>query len=452
MSRADLEAALAGTARLDGGLVLTDPGGFREKAVDPLVRLAVFGGDEETRDAARRAIRSAAETLGAVPASIQGLYDAVAAGRAGAFTVPAHNLRGLVYDEARALFRAAKALDAGAFVFEISISEMGYCFIRPAEFSACVLGAAIREGWRGPVFLQGDHFQYVPAAHAKDPAAETERLKRMTREAVDAAWFNIDVDPSTLVDPSRPTLKEQQRDNFERAAEMTAFIRGIQPPGVEISVGGEIGEVGTANSTVAEFEAFFEGYRERFDGRPISKMSVQSGTAHGGVVLPDGRRREATIDFSVLRDITAACRRRGLAGTVQHGASTLPAELLGEFPKHGAVEIHLATEFQRIVLDHPAFPAGLRREMEAWVEETRPPEWRPEATRAQNWERCAKRTWGRFKRETWDLDARVRGTIMETLESRFRDTLTRLNAAGTRATVDAHVRPVAAARPVETGA
>src|SRR5438045_4125558 len=191
--------------------------------IDSLVRVAVFGEDARARNDARRAIRSAALERSILPASIQGLYDAVAQGKVAGFT-------------------------------------------------------------------------------------------------------DLDVDPSTLVVLDRPTVKEQQRDNYERAAEMTEYIRSIQPAGVEISVGGEIGEVGKENSTVEEFEAFFEGYRERYSGKPISKLSVQTGTAHGGVVNPDGSRAKPTIDFAVLREIRAACRRRGIGGTVQHGASTRPAK------------------------------------------------------------------------------------------------------------------------------
>src|SRR5205807_2110103 len=115
--------------------------------------------------------------------------------------------------------------------------------------------------WTGPVFIQGDHFQFDPQEYARDAAAETARVKELTREALDAGYLNIDIDASTLVDLSRPTLREQQRDNFERTAELTEFIRGIRP---EVSIGGEIGEVGKTNSTVEEFEAFFDGYRERW--------------------------------------------------------------------------------------------------------------------------------------------------------------------------------------------
>jgi fructose/tagatose bisphosphate aldolase len=416
--------------------------------IDTLVRIAVFSIDTAERDAARRVIRTAAVERGCPPASIQGLYDAVAQGRIAGFTVPAFNLRGLSYDSARAAFRAAKRLDVGALIFEISRGEMEYCFVRPAEYSACILAAALRESWRGPVFLQGDHFQFPVKPFVNDPAKVTEEIKAEAREAVDAGFFNIDIDPSTLVVLSRPTIKQQQRDNYERAAELTAYLRSIQPPGVEISVGGEIGEVGKENSTVEEFEAYFEGFREHFAGKPISKMSVQTGTSHGGVVNPDGTRATPAIDFNVLRDISAACRRHGIAGTVQHGASTLPEEMFREFPRHDAVEIHLATELQRIIIDHPKLPRTLRAKLERWVEETRPPEWKPRQTPAQNFEKAVKRAWGPFKRETWDMEAGALEAVGESLEIKFARIFTLLGVKGTRKITEQYVKvPVQVPQP-----
>jgi fructose/tagatose bisphosphate aldolase len=419
--------------------------------IDTLVRIAVFSVDASERELARRAIRTACAERGITPASIQGLYEAIAQGRIAGFTVPAHNLRGLVYDTARAAFRAARSLNVGAFIFEISRGEMAYCFVRPAEYSACILAAALREEWRGPVFIQGDHFQFSAQEYAKDPAKVVDELKGAVREAVDAGFFNIDIDPSTLVGLDRPTLKEQQRDNYARAAEMTDYIRSIQPPGVEISVGGEIGEVGTRNSTVEEFEAYFEGYRERSSGKPISKLSVQSGTAHGGVVNPDGTRARPTIDFAVLRDISAACRLCGIAGTVQHGASTLPEEMFREFPRNDAVEIHLATELQRIIFDHPKLPKELRRKAERWVQEARPPEWKVAQTTAQNFEKAVKRAWGPLKREMWDMDPEALQAIMESLESKFVRTFSLLGVKGTRKLVEAYVKPVPVLTPQSAG-
>ena len=170
------------------------------------------------------------------------------------------------------------------------------------------------------------------------------------------------------------------------------------------------------------------------------------------MVLADGSRKEVDIDFEVLRDITEACRRNGIAGTVQHGASTLPEEMFDEFPKHDTVEIHLATEFQRIVFDHPTFPKDLRSRMEAWIRDTRPKEWKESNTDEQNWEKCAKRTWGAFKKELWNLPSEVHDAIIASLEDKFRSNFKRLNVGGTRDMVNLRIDAIPVPPPLPNGA
>ena len=57
----------------------------------------------------------------------------------------------------------------------------------------------------------------------------------------------------------------------------------------------------------------------------------------------------------------------GLAGCVQHGASTLPEALFDRFPQVETAEIHLATGFQNLLYEHGAFPRDLRAEIGALV-------------------------------------------------------------------------------------
>jgi len=167
--------------------------------------------------------------------------------------------------------RAARRIDAGAVIFEIARSEIGYTDQRPAEYAAVVLAAAIREGWEGPVFLQGDHYQTNPKKMKEAPQKEIAAIEALIDEAIPAGFFQIDIDTSTLVDLSQPTLEEQQRVNAEMAARFTKFIRTRQPKAVPISVGGEIGEVGKENSTPEELRAYMTVYRRALgEGRPAA--------------------------------------------------------------------------------------------------------------------------------------------------------------------------------------
>src|SRR5216117_3996600 len=380
------------------------PAARHSAATDDLVRQAVLGSPDE-REQARWLIWEIGQQAGVRPASIHELYLARGRGEVPPFTTPAMNLRVLAYDTARAVFRAARRLDVGALICEIARSEIGYTDQRPAEYVAVMIAAALREGFVGPLFIQGDHVQVNAKKYAADPEAELQAVRTLIEEELHAGFYNIDVDTSTLVDLSQKTLYEQQRVNYERAAELTKFIREREPDGVTVSVGAEIGEVGGKNSDVHELHAFMEGYRRTLQslGPPpyagISKISVQTGTSHGGVVLPDGSIARVQLDLEALRALSAAARATyRLGGAVQHGASTLPPDAFSHFPKCEAIEIHLATNFQNIVFDHPKLPADLRRELQEWVKAECKDEWKKGDTEEQFYYKSRKKAIGPFKR------------------------------------------------------
>lgn len=390
--------------------------------IDYLVEDAVFASDDQAKEEGQRAIRELALDQGIYPASIQGLYEAAGRGLYNGITVPAINIRGITYHVARAVFRAALKDRVGAFIFEIARSEIGYTGQRPGEYAACVLAAAIKEGFRGPVFLQGDHFQVNPGRYSAEPEKELNAIKELIREAVSAGFFNIDVDASTIVDLERQTLEEQQEKNCQVTADMTGFIRGIEPEGITISVGGEIGEVGGRNSTVEDLRAFMSGYLSLLGSgvKGISKISVQTGTAHGGVVLPDGSIASVQLDFNTLGELSKAAREEyGMGGAVQHGASTLPDEAFDKFPEVGTLEVHLATGFQNIIYDSPRFPRELLNVIYRHLWDKYSAERKPGETEEQFLYKTRKKAFGDFKKEMWDLPEENLDGVRETLEERF---------------------------------
>jgi fructose/tagatose bisphosphate aldolase len=431
------------TVERDRPLRVTRPGEFRSRVVDSLVWTAVFG-QPSVRDAARRSIREAASSLEILPVSILPLYKARGRGEVSGFTVPAVNIRMLTYDTGRAAFRAALALDARALVFEIARSEIGYTDQRPAEYASVVLAAAIREGWEGPVFLQGDHYQTNPKKMKENPEGEIAAIEALIDEAIPAGFFQIDIDTSTLVDLSRPTLTEQQRQNFETAARLTKFIRSREPAQMPISVGGEIGEVGKENSTPEELRAYMDGYLTSLGrGEGISKVSIQTGSSHGGLVGPDGTVLRVAIDFETLRKISRIARGEyGLAGAVQHGASTLPSELFGHFADNECAEIHLATEFQNMVYEHPALPLPLKRETERWLFRNKGNERKKGETESQFLYKARKFAIGPFKEQFWNLPDGTREAIGASLEAKFRFLFEKLRIKGTRDVVNRYIKPV----------
>jgi len=441
-SVADLTAALTGVAAIDGDR-LTAAAPPPADLVDRLAHTAVFGATPEIKGTARWVILHLAAAQGIRFGSVHDLYMAMGRGEAGGFTVPAINVRMIAYDTGRAVMRAARGLDAGAFILEIARSEIGYTEQRPHEYAAIMAAAALREGFRGPLFLQGDHVQVALKKYASpDRDKELETLRSLIREEIAAGFYNIDIDTSTLVDLDKPTLAEQQAVNCELAADFTAFIRRHEPKGVTVSVGGEIGEVGGKNSDVHELHAFMQGYTRALAARGkglvgISKISVQTGTAHGGFVGPDGKvKSDVKIDLDTLQELSRLAREEyGLAGAVQHGASTLSADAFDAFPRVGACEIHLATNFQNMVYDHPAFPAALKAEMYAWVREHAQEEKKATDTDEQFLYKARKKAIGPFKARLWELPADVRAVIGKTLEDQFAFLMGKLRINGTAAVV-----------------
>ncbi|HEY7284573.1 MAG TPA: class II fructose-bisphosphate aldolase, partial [Vicinamibacterales bacterium] len=427
---------------------ITAVGELSGETIDRLVWTAAFGGDAELRGTARWTLRTAAAAAGIRPASIHDLYMAMGRGDAAGFTVPAINVRAMAYDTARAVIRAATKLNAGAFIFEIARSEIGYTEQRPHEYAAVVLGAALREGFKGPIFIQGDHVQTnAKKYNSPERDKELDALRALIREEIAAGFYNIDIDTSTLVDLSKATLAEQQEVNVSLAADFAAFIRGHEPKGVTVSVGGEIGEVGGKNSDVHELHAYMDGFNRKLKERGnslvgLSKISVQTGTAHGGFINPDGTvRTDVKIDLKTLEELSNAARKDyALGGAVQHGASTLPPDAFDAFPRVGACEIHLATDFQNMVYEHPQFPADLKSEMYAWIRENATEERKPKDTEEQFIYKARKKAIGPFKKRMWSIADPGRQAIGQSLEERFTFLMKQLKINDTAAAVQKFVK------------
>ena len=321
-----------------------------------------------------------ASDAGIYPASIQELYAARGQEKFKGVSVPAMNLRALAYDSARAVFRAAKKINAGAFIMEIAKSEMGYTNQRPCEYVGVCLAAAVKEGHKGPVQVNAKKFK-------EDPKKEVQGVKDIIREAIASGFYNIDIDTSTLVELEKPTVNEQQKLNYEVCAELTKYIRSVEPKGINVSVGGEIGEVGTKNSTVEDLDAFMTGYLAILPKgvAGISKMSVQTGTSHGGVVLPDGSVAKVKLDFNVLKEIGV---------------------------------------------------------MYAWLHENAKEEMKAGMTEEQFIYKARKKAIGPFKKEMFSIPMNLREAIGQELEAKFSFLFTQLNIRGSKDLVATYVTDV----------
>ena len=393
---------------------------------------------EEKKQIAKQ-IRDTAKEKGIYPASIHEFYMARGRNEFEGFTVPAINLRTMTHDLARAIFRVAKKHSSGAFIFEIAKSEIGYTNQPPVEFATMILAAATKENYSGPVFIQGDHFQVKAAKFEENPDKEIESIKTLIKDAINAGFYNIDIDSSTLVDLSKPTLREQQHMNYEVCAKLTQFIRRIEPEDVTVSVGGEIGEIGTQNSTPEDLQAYMNGLENTLEKgvTGISKISVQTGTTHGGVVLPDGSIAQIKLDFRTLKTLSENARKEyRMAGAVQHGASTLPPEAFHKFVECETAEVHLATAFQNIIYESKHFQNDLKQKMYNWLKTNLANERKEGQTEEQFIYKTRKKALGQFKKEIMAIPQQTRDTIATEVEKQFEFLFKQLNVVNTKALVE----------------
>jgi len=164
----------------------------------------------------------------------------------------------------------------------------------------------------------------------------------------------------------------------------------------------------------------------------LSKLSVQTGTTHGGVVMPDGSIASVKIDFNTLEQLSRVAREEyGMGGAVQHGASTLPDEAFDRFPQVDTLEVHLATGFQNIIYDSEYFPGGLLSTIYKHLMEKYAGERKQGETEEQFIYKTRKKAFGDFKREMWSLPEENLSGLRQTLQGRFSLLFRKLNVIDT---------------------
>jgi fructose-bisphosphate aldolase class II len=179
----------------------------------------------------------------------------------------------------------------------------------------------------------------------------------------------------------------------------------------------------------------------------LSKISVQSGTSHGGVVLPDGSIADVALDLATLERLSKVAREEyGMAGAVQHGASTLPDTAFNNFPRTETAEIHLATNFQNMLFDH--LPAPMKEEVYGWLRENAKDERKATDSDEQFFYKTRKKAIGPFKRRVWDLPDDVKGRLAQAYDAKFEFLFTQLAVGGTAAAVRKFVKAAKLHRPM----
>jgi hypothetical protein len=158
------------------------------------------------------------------------------------------------------------------------------------------------------------------------------------------------------------------------------------------------------------------------------------------VVLPDGSIAQVKLDFDTLKTLSEVAKKEyGLAGAVQHGASTLPAEAFHKFPETETAEVHLATEFQNMMYESKHFPAGLKAKIYDWLRINAASERKEGETEEQFFYKTRKKSLGPFKKDIMGLPRETRDAIAGEIEEKFDFLFKQLNAANNKELVDKYV-------------
>lgn len=413
---------------------ITDEAALREKAIDYLLGAALFSQEEELKKRAEQLIQRLTQALHITSAPTTNLYHAFLTGEVSGFTVPAINLRIMPYEVATVIFELMKKHNIGIVIFELARSEMGYSNQTPFDLALTVKAAAIKSGYSGVLFLQGDHYQVHKDVYSTDAVGELNKLKQLIIDSIKAQLYNIDIDASTIVDLSQPTVAKQQEQNSTVTAELTNFIRMHQPDEVDMMIGGEIGHIGDKNSTQEDMDAFMQQYLPKLYGKGIGKMSIQTGTQHGGNVDASGKVQAMPVDIELIKTMGDHARSAySLSGIVQHGASTLPKDKFSEFPRVHTIEIHLSTGVQNIVFDF--MPETLRNTIYSWLTLNCDKERKAEWTDEQFFYKTRKRAIAAFKEKLWDLSPEEKEPILANISTYLEDLFLSLGMKDTKETI-----------------
>ncbi len=426
----DLESDLSSFLTLSP-LTIINRDHLLSHGIDKLVYTAQFG-PEEVQKRAQEMIRDLSVLSHCPSSSTSKLYSHRLTNHL-SFTTPAFNIRTLTYDLARCLFRLMKQTKTSSVVFELSKSERGYTEQTFPQFTSSILAAAIKEGYIGPVFMQADHTQVDLENYKKDAVGELNHLKSLIKEAIQSGMRNIDIDASTLVDLSKPTSIEQQKDNIIITAELINSARMHEKSEYPLTIGGEVGHIGEQNTTKEEVEVFLSEVKKRLEKDGMQKLSIQTGTTHGGIVSKEGETQKMEVDFALLSDIASIVSPYELLGVVQHGASTLPLTLFSSFPASHTLEIHLSTHMQNILFE--TLPQEIKETLENWTLEKHP-HTDMKLSKEQHLYKTRKFSLGEHKQLLWEMPSEEKEAFLTSASAYFSSLFESLQIHNTKEITD----------------
>ncbi|MCX5677728.1 MAG: hypothetical protein NTY76_01285, partial [Candidatus Omnitrophica bacterium] len=177
-------------------VVVTNHGRFVERTVDYLALTAGLSGDSDTRAAAQTLLDELAASFNFKFGSSSDLNMFAGEGKEKnlyyATIIPVFNGTTAMYDKLRDSFKAVKESQKEAIMLELAMSKTRASREELSIFTASIIAAAIREGYEGLIFVQGDHYQVSGEGLVE---RELRGVAGPLRQAIlDAGGASIDID------------------------------------------------------------------------------------------------------------------------------------------------------------------------------------------------------------------------------------------------------------------
>ncbi len=396
----------------NGKIKFLVPRMFRGELVDRLVQTAVFGSSEKLRQIAAYIIHSAANNHGIWCDSLNPVIGS-AEGKKQDFTIAAFNIRGITYQTALVIFRVANRNKAGPFIFELTPQEMKHTKQSPAEFASCILGAALRTGYKGPIFIQCNGLNPHEPADSKGNGAQ------LITRCIEAGFHNFDLDCPV------------SEKNMELSAKALRIIRENQSEAIPVSIGCRLSGSNGKRISIAVYRNFLQDLNSQTGkqldginkiGVEITDVTLEKQTAESAPVV---------LDYDYLRKLSKMAREEfHLGGVVIHSA--LSSDPPDNLPDSGIIELQLSAELQNTIFDHSAFPIGLREEMYSYLVTNYSDDRKKDEHSDEFHFRLREALWGHFKKELWALDNQTKSVIFRAIESQILTYFQSLNLIGKR--------------------
>ncbi len=438
-------------------LEIQNPDHLKKQLIDALIYNGIFNKDVNIREFIFWLIWEAAGVLNIQLASIQELYEARKEEARNKneyphMIIPSIQIPGFSYYTARSVIRAAQQKNVGAFIFELTKADFDHTLQRPKEYTMNCLAAAIKEGYEGILFIQGDQFQINDRNFKQNRVAEVSLTRSLIDEAIDAGFYNIGIDTSTLIDNTIPNVNEQQFLNFALSATLTRFIREKQPEGITVSLGINIARLKEIETLLNDFRAFMNGYNETIKkvelGITVKKMNtivIQAPLS----IEANKTQAEINMDLDILEKLANLAQNDfDLAGIALNCPADVSDQLLSSLLEKDLAELKFNNIIQDIIYNHTQLPDDLKERFDEYLISTFIHEKEENETMSQFLYKVRKKGFRDFKQEFYDLEDNIKTNISKEIEDKISDLFQKLNLVDSKPLIEKWIKPVAISKPI----